>query len=397
MRTVAILSNLPADHVSYTGGVGTATAALVEGLRAYTSEFNFHVVSASAALRADICEQRDGITYRFVGGLHRPWLRPRLPLRVFKVSQLLRKLEPDLVHCQGNPELALAAILAGHQPLLTIHGVASHEAHLRTGWDFWSTQMSGLIQRAVARGMRAYICNSAYAASIVGHGRPAFAIPNAVSSVFFNPAEVATTSHVSPRLVFVGVLAPLKRPADLLEAHAALRRRFPTLVTFLVGPTEDAGYTRGLTRLVTEQRIQGVRFTGLLSQDKLVSLLRGATALVLPSAQENAPMAIAEGMALGVPVVATRVGGVSEMVAHGVTGLLYRSGDVRGLVQSLERLLGDVALCERLGRQARQVARNRYTSAAVARETVAVYRRMLGEDSNKNTALPAAQVASERT
>jgi hypothetical protein len=77
MRTIAILSNLPADHISYTGGVGTATAALVEGLRAYTSDYNFHVVSDTAALRADICEERDCFTYRFVGVLQRPWLRPR--------------------------------------------------------------------------------------------------------------------------------------------------------------------------------------------------------------------------------------------------------------------------------------------------------------------------------
>jgi glycosyltransferase involved in cell wall biosynthesis len=397
MRTIAILSNLPADHISYTGGVGTATAALVEGLRAYTSEFNFHVVSASAALRADICEERDDVTYRFVGGLHRPWLRPRLPLRVFKAGRLVRRLMPDLVHCQGNPELALAAILAGHQPLLTIHGVASHEAHLRTGWDFWSTQMSGLIQRTVARRMRAYVCNSLDATSVVGHGRPTFAIPNAVSSVFFDEGERPAIPQASPRLVFVGVLAPLKRPADLLQAHAALRRKFPTLVTFLVGPSEDAGYTRRLTRLVAEQRIEGVRFTGLLSHDKLVPLLRGATALVLPSAQENAPMAIAEAMALGVPVVATSVGGVPEMVTHDVTGQLYQTGDVRGLIERLERLLGDVALCERLGRQARHAALTRYTPAAVARETVAVYRRILDEDSTVNTALRTAQVAGERT
>src|ERR1051326_3100288 len=134
-HTIAIVSTYPSDHRSFTGGVETATAALLEGLRGYQDEFNVHVVCVSRQLRQDLHEARDGVQFHFLGGLHRRWLRPRLPLRVLKVSQQLRRLQPDLVHCQANPDLALAASLAGFRPLFTIHGISEREATLRTGWQ----------------------------------------------------------------------------------------------------------------------------------------------------------------------------------------------------------------------------------------------------------------------
>jgi glycosyltransferase involved in cell wall biosynthesis len=374
---VAILSNFPVDRRNFTGGVETATAALIEGLQAHTAEFDFHVVSASTAIARDRHETSDGVSFHFLGGLHRPWLRPRLPLRVLKAKRMLHRLQPDLVHCQDNPDLALAAILAGHQPILTVHGIAREEAHLRTGLAFWSTHTAALLTRLVTPCVRAYICNSLYVAGRVDQRRQQYAIPNAVGHTFLEAEAPRPSACTPPRLLFVGVLAPLKRPADLLQAHAILRARFPTLETVLCGPVEDEMYARYLRQCVVEQGLEGVHFPGTIDQPRLVQLLQSATVVVLPSAQENAPMAIAEAMVVGVPVVATRVGGVPEMIDHGRTGLLYEPGDIHGLVASIERLLDDTEFRRQVATNACQHARGRFTPAAVARETVAVYRRLL--------------------
>ncbi len=376
---IAILTNFPADRRSFTGGVETATAALVEGLRAHTSEFDVHVVSAPTTITRDIEECTDGMSFHFLGGLHRAWLRPRLPLRVAKTMRLLRRLRPDLVHCQDNPDLALGAILAGYRPVLTVHGIASEEAPLRTGLEFWSAHTAAWLGRLTRPWLRAYICNSRYVASRVPHTRPQYAIPNAVGHAFIEAKAAHLADCGSPQLVFIGVIAPLKRPDDLVQAHARLRPQFPDLETVLCGPTEDEAYERELRQGIAQKGLDGVRFLGVIDQARLVALLQTASALVLPSAQENAPMAVAEAMAVGTPVVATRVGAIPEMVEHGVSGLLYRPGDVDELVACLGRLLSDSALRELLGTNARAVARERFTPAAVAGETVAVYRRLLGE------------------
>jgi len=90
-------------------------------------------------------------------------------------------------------------------------------------------------------------------------------------------------------------------------------------------------------------------------------------------------MVIAEAMAAGVPVVATRVGGIPEMVKHGETGLLYEAGNVRELTYCLSRLLLEPLLRNQLGHQARKVAQTTNSPAQVAAATVAAYRQLLNE------------------
>jgi len=378
LARIALLSNYPADHATFTGGVETATAALLEGLRAYQNEFEFHIVSVSCSISKDVHEERDGFWFHFLSIPHRPWLRPRFPSRVFKAYRELQRINPELVHCQGNMTLGLAAVFSGYPRVFTVHGILRHEAKKRTGWEFWSANVDALIERYVRRHFDAFICISSYAAHVVGDGRLTFSIPNPVRSLFFQVSPRAALQEGS-YFLFVGVLAPLKRPADLLLAHAELRRQFPALETMFCGETEDAGYVRAMHQTLAERKIEGVRFLGRVSQERVADLLNGAIALVLPSAQENAPMVIAEAMAAGVPVVATRVGGIPEMVKHGETGLLYEAGNVRELTYCLSRLLLEPLLRNQLGHQARKVAQTTNSPAQVAAATVAAYRQLLNE------------------
>lgn len=379
-KCVAILTNYPVDGESFTGGVETATAALLEGLMAYQNEFEFHIVSVSISAESDIFERRDGFWFHFLSVPSYPWLRPRLPFRVIRACQELRRIRPHLVHCQGNLSLALATIIGGYPRLFTIHGVAREEANKRTGWEFWSTNLDALIERFIHYHFNTFICISNYSARVVGNGRLTFDIPNPVRSQFFQMLPCANFQE-SPYFLFVGVLAPLKRPSDLLLAHAELRRYFPNLKTVFCGEKEDVVYTRSMNETIVERGIEGIHFLGYVSQRRLFDLLSGAVALVLPSAQENAPMIIAEAMAVGIPVVATRVGGIPDMVKHGETGLLYDSGDIHALTNSLRHLLDVPSLREDMGSKARKIAEITYSPVRAAKATVTVYRKLLREQS----------------
>jgi glycosyltransferase involved in cell wall biosynthesis len=213
---IAILSSFPADHTSFSGGVETATAALLEGLRDYHAEFEFHLVATSRSLPTDVHEQREGVWYHFLGGLHRPWLRPRLPLGMLKARGELSRIRPDLVHCQDNADLVLAAVLDGHRPILTIHGLSSCEVHLRTGWEYWSTRASMILGRLARRYVDVYLYNSAYVAGIVGGRQRTFTIPNAVSSTFLRWQPSPTPSK-GPYLMFAGGAAA--RVPDARDIH----------------------------------------------------------------------------------------------------------------------------------------------------------------------------------
>jgi glycosyltransferase involved in cell wall biosynthesis len=373
---IAILTDYPADHTTFVGGVETATAALLEGLKSYQHELDMHIVSMSTSIAADISEERDGFQFHFLSIPRQKWLRPRLPFRVARVYDVLRRLSPDLVHCQANMAMALAAAFDRSTRVFTVHGVDRNQARFQTGMQFWSSHLDAVIEQYVHHRFDAIVCISAYAASVVDDRTSTFAIPNAISSRFFQ-TPVRRACRDRPYVLFIGVLVPRKRPADLLAAHAELRRSYPNLETLFCGSVGDAGYVRSMERTIAERGIEGVRFLGRVSQEALVELLSGATALVLPSAEENAPMAIAEAMAIGVPVVATPVGGVGDMVRHGETGFLYPVGDVDALTARLGQLLDDPSLRDRLGSQSRSVARRTHAPDQVARATVDVYRRLL--------------------
>ena len=90
-------------------------------------------------------------------------------------------------------------------------------------------------------------------------------------------------------------------------------------------------------------------------------------------------MVIAEAMAVGVPVVATRVGAIGEMIRHDVTGLLYAPGDVDALTGCLQRVLSNREIQQRIGDAARKWAVDAYAPERVGQTTVSVYRELLGQ------------------
>jgi glycosyltransferase involved in cell wall biosynthesis len=373
---IAILTNYPADQKTFTGGVETATAGLLDGLCAYQNEFEFHVVSFSAFNAKDIREQKEGFFFHFLGIPHYRWLRPRFPFRLVKAYRELRRINPDLIHCQDNMALALASILSGYPRVFTVHGVKRHEAPKRTGWEFWSASMDSIIERYVHRHFDAFICISNYARRVIGDGYLTFDVPNPVRSLFFQRPTNSPTPQ-NPYFLFVGALAPLKRPTDLLLGHAELRHQFPNLETIFCGETEDASYVRTMHKIIEEKGIGGVFFLRHVSQEKLVELLKGAIALVLPSSQENSPMTIAEAMATGVPVVATRVGGVPEIVEDGKTGFLYKVGEANEMIAFLKRLLTSPELAREMGNRGREKALSIFHPTKVGHQTIQAYRVLL--------------------
>jgi glycosyltransferase involved in cell wall biosynthesis len=105
-----------------------------------------------------------------------------------------------------------------------------------------------------------------------------------------------------------------------------------------------------------------VKMRGWLDQEASEQLLSRAAAFVLPSYAEGLPMSLLEAMAAGCPVVATRVGGIPDLITDGVDGLLVAPGDPHALAAALQRILRDPAFARQLGNAARRTIANRYTA-----------------------------------
>ncbi len=105
--------------------------------------------------------------------------------------------------------------------------------------------------------------------------------------------------------------------------------------------------------------------------------LAGATALVLPSREENCPMVILEAMAAGVPVAASNVGGIPDIVENNVTGLLFDPSNAAEMRGAVEKLLRDDGPAKGMAERAREMALTRFQPRRVARRHLEIYREVL--------------------
>jgi glycosyltransferase involved in cell wall biosynthesis len=159
-----------------------------------------------------------------------------------------------------------------------------------------------------------------------------FVLPNGI-------APVAPRRGDGDGLLYVGRLTRPKAVDVLLAAM----RELPGERLTIVGD--------GPERTALEQAARGlaqVSFAGRVAHARVAEYLAGARMLVLPSRQEGQPNVVMEAMALGVPVVATRVGGVPDLVADGETGLLAEPGDASGLARAIRTLSADAGLRARV-------------------------------------------------
>lgn len=161
----------------------------------------------------------------------------------------------------------------------------------------------------------------------------------------------------------------------LLRALSSLTKLKPKLDLVGTGPEE-----RELRRIATELNLNDrVRFRGHLDRPSVAAILACAIALVLPSRSDNLPLAILEAMQAGLPIVATRVGGIPEEVRHEEEGLLVPPEDPVALAEALTRIICDSELRRRLGAAARARAAT-FTWERTAEQYENLYESLRGVD-----------------
>jgi glycosyltransferase involved in cell wall biosynthesis len=179
--------------------------------------------------------------------------------------------------------------------------------------------------------------------------------------------ELAPTG---PVLVTVANFVPMKGHRWLIDAMPAILARFPDATLVLAG--SGPGLEAARERVATTGLGPRVRILG--SRPDAVDLLALSDAVVLPSvAAEGLPIVILEALALGKPVVATRVGGISEVIRDGDTGLLVTPGDPRALADAVSALLADPARTSAMAARGQAAGRARFSADVMVREIERLY------------------------
>ena len=180
-----------------------------------------------------------------------------------------------------------------------------------------------------------------------------FALPNPVSLPDRVPGRDFSGTL---RLIFLGRLGSHKGPDRVLKAVSTLPEAQRNRIEVWLAGDGEVEQTRRLAQaLGLEQQVQ---VSGWLDPSTRDQWLQMGHVMILPSRMEGIPMAILEGMAWGLPVITTPVGGIPEVVADGQEGFLVPSDDVGAISQAIQRFLEDPTLIQKMGHQARQRAEN---------------------------------------
>ncbi len=301
-----------------------------------------------------------------------PWTQlgghPAHPIAPAMLPALRRADVIHAHHLRATPSrvAALAAAALGRPFVVTDHGLG--------GGDWW-----GLLPRLVDRLLAVSSFSAAQLAVAPARTRVVY---GGADVERFAPGPDGERSGV----LFVGRLTPHKGIDRLIEAlppHATLT------IAGSAGHDPDPPERDYPDHLRTLAAGRDVRFLGRVDDAKLPALYRRAAVVVLPSVHvtcygrriatsELLGLSLLEAMASGAAVVASRVGGVPEIIVDGDTGLLVEPGDVRGLRAVLDALLCDPARARAMGHRARRRVLERFTWEACARRCVATYREVSG-------------------
>lgn len=239
----------------------------------------------------------------------------------------------------------------GHATVTTVHG---------SGFVHFYEQHPTLVRRVLQTFQHVLVLNESAArtAGLVVTADRVTTLPNAV-----DVADACPISRHRTYAVFAGEVGTRKGVDVLLAAWARLQARLPGAELLLAG--DDPG---GLLQHFPS----GVTHLGPLPQPRIRDLLQQARVAVLPSRAEGLPMFLLEAMAQGVPIVATPVGGIPDLLSGG-GGCLVPVGDVGALAEVLHRYLSDSQLSVRDGVVAHKTVRDRFSAPVHQRVLEAVY------------------------
>jgi glycosyltransferase involved in cell wall biosynthesis len=302
------------------------------------------------------------------------------------VEVALRDLRPDVLHTHQVGALFYAGPAARSAGV----PVVVHTEHInnirKAGAGYIRRQRMSWLWWWAARHARKFLCVSADIADelaarrIVPREKLAVVLNGINTEPFREPVDRAALRHSlgiapdAPVIGTVGRLNEVKRQDLLLRAFARVRTDCPAARLLLVGDGPMRGELEGLAASLGAAG--AVHFAGYQPQPE--RYLRVMDVFALTSRMEGLPLAILEAWAAGLPVVATSVGGVPDLVACGRNGLLFPSDDEAALVGLLGQLLADPRRARALGEAGRGEVMGRYDLERMAADYDRHYRQLLG-------------------
>ena len=354
---------------------GTAPTGLLDGFEHLGSEVEVHVVSCTRRPMRAPSKLAENVWFHQPLVPYLGWGRSAFLGCAWAVRKLLREIKPDIVHGQGTErDCAMAAVLSGFPNVLTIHGnMRIHAKRPETKGNFYYKMAAGLESFCLRR-TDGVVAISRYTMDLVSPlTKRTWLLPNAVDQRFFS---LTLTPPAVPRILFVGSLDERKNPLGLLEACERMLRAGQC--TLALAGQFHAGGDYGKIVMALIESLPGISLLGFLDRDALASEFSRSSLLVLPTFEDNCPMVVLEAMAARLPVAASRVGGIPDLVDHETNGLMFDPHDPADVRKGIERLVNEPETRARLGTAGRITAQECFHPKVIATRHLKIYQEVLG-------------------
>jgi glycosyltransferase involved in cell wall biosynthesis len=369
---------------------GTAPTALLEGFSMvgdHPEVPEIHVISCTQKRISAPDKLASNIWFH---SLHVPkagWLRSGYLGCAFAVGKKLREIHPDLVHAQGTErDCAISANLSPYPKILTIHGnlrLIKKQVGFRPFSAMW---LQSYLEGLVVPRFDGVICITNYTRNAIEHEVPkTWVVPNAVDPSFLALGQQRFTDNCSrpstlnsrppsPVILCVANVDPRKNQNAFIKALDPLTGPMGFEVRFF-GSCADDEYGREFQCLVSER--PWCHFGGMIGREMLREQFEQADMLALPTHEDNCPMVVLEAMASGVPVMASKVGGVPDLIDGTTTGLFCSPNDPETMRGGVIRLLKDISMASLISKTAHKNAMERFHPKVVAQRHLDIYREVL--------------------
>lgn len=326
-----------------------------------------------------------------------------------KCAAIIEQFKPDLIHVHGSERFFGMLKASGHtqvpmvvsiQGLLEPYSTVRHffgalsgmnilksirliELPVRLGliWQFWDILKGARRERRILAAANAMLGRTEWDREhtrVVNPTAPYYGVGEIMRPAFYAERwKLYDCDRLS--LIYTNAGDPRRGTENLLAAIALLKVEFPAIKLRLGGlVSQRSGYGRFIRNQIRALQLEDqVEFLGYLDDAAMVKELKRAHVFAITSYIENSPNSLAEAMLVGMPCVASYVGGIPDMIYDKETGLLYPVEDVPLLANKIRTLFLNDELATRLGHQAALVARERHDPDAIVNQLLKAYASVL--------------------
>ena len=350
---------------------GTAPAGLFQGF-AMLPEVEVHVVSCTQQPLASPEKIAPNIFYHSLLVPKIGWLRSGYQGCIRAVRKKLREIQPDIVHSQGTErDCAISGAFSGFPNVVTIHGNMRLIAQVNRARPFSFLWLAARLEGFVLPRTNGIVCITNYTRDAVKNlAQRTWVLPNAVDKGYFD-VQAAPDESAPPIGLCVGTICLRKNQNDFIRALDPLAEKKKLKINFASEPAHGA-YGEEFHRLVRER--PWCQHIGFLNREQLRAQLATASFVALPTREDNCPMVVLEGMAAGVPVLASKVGGVPDLIEPEKTGLFCDPERPESFREGVEKILANRQWTQQLAAKAKAEALRRFHPRVIAQRHVEIYR-----------------------